>query len=42
MQFLNKSDSPSDVKKLNIEEMTKLAQEIRKLLVNVISKTGGH
>ena len=42
MQFLNKIDSPSDVKKLNIEEMAKLAQEIRKLLVNVISKTGGH
>ena len=42
MQFLNKIDSPTDLKKLNIEEMTKLAQEIRKFLVNVISKTGGH
>lgn len=42
MQFLNKIDSPTDLKKLNIEEMTKLAQEIRKVLINVISKTGGH
>ena len=42
MQFLNKIDSPTDLKKLNIEEMTKLAQEIRKFLVNVISKTCGH
>ena len=42
MQFLNKINSPADVKELNTDEMTKLAQEIRKFLVNVISKTGGH
>lgn len=42
MQLLSTINSPNDIKKLNTEEMTKLAQEIRNFLVNVISKTGGH
>lgn len=42
MQLLSTINSPNDIKQLNTEEMTKLAQEIRNFLVNVISKTGGH
>lgn len=42
MQLLDTINSPDDVKKLNTDEMVKLALEIRKLLINVISKTGGH
>jgi 1-deoxy-D-xylulose-5-phosphate synthase len=35
-------ESPADVKKLNVEQLTQLAQEIRDELITVISKNGGH
>ncbi len=41
-QILSKIDSPADLKKLNINELKRLSEEIREFLVDVISKTGGH
>lgn len=40
--LLSTINSPEDVKKLNSEQLIQLAAEIRKMLINVISKTGGH
>ncbi len=40
--YLEKINGPEDVKKLNLEELKKLAQEIRKALMNRLSKIGGH
>ncbi len=40
--MLNKVNMPSDVKKLNIDEKKELASDIRKELLNVVSKNGGH
>jgi len=40
--LLDKANSPNDIKKLNFEEITQLAVEIRSFLINKISKTGGH
>ena len=42
MSILQHIDNPSDVKKLNIDELEILALEIRKFLVDSVSKTGGH
>lgn len=40
--YLEKINSPKDVKKLNMEELEKLAEEIRKALINRLTKMGGH
>ena len=40
--YLEKINSPADVKKLNIDEMTVLAEEMRKALLFRLSKHGGH
>lgn len=40
--ILNKVNSPSDVKKLNKDELNTLAGEIRKVLINKVEITGGH
>ena len=40
--LLDKINSPADVKKLSDEQLKQLAAEIRKLLIKVISHTGGH
>ncbi|WP_347489629.1 1-deoxy-D-xylulose-5-phosphate synthase [Desulfoscipio sp. XC116] len=40
--LLSKVNSPDDIKKLNLEEITKLADEIRMFLIDKVSKTGGH
>ena len=40
--YLEKINSPKDVKKLNMEELEKLAEEIRKALMNRLTKMGGH
>ena len=34
--------SPADVKRLSVEEMTELATEIRTLLIEKLSRHGGH
>lgn len=40
--YIEKIDSPNDLKKLNIEECVVLADEIRYALLHAISMTGGH
>ena len=40
--ILNKVNSPDDVKKLNIEEMQTLADEIREFIIKKVNTTGGH
>ncbi|MBI4028558.1 MAG: 1-deoxy-D-xylulose-5-phosphate synthase [Verrucomicrobia bacterium] len=40
--ILDTIQCPADVKKLSIEQLTLLAQEIRHELVEVLSQTGGH
>src|SRR6202789_1322972 len=40
--FLETIQSPADVKKLTIPELTQLAEEIRARLIVGVSKTGGH
>jgi len=39
---LDKVNDPADVKLLTVAEMTELAAEIRALMIETISKTGGH
>lgn len=40
--YLEKINSPSDLKKLNVEELKILSSEIREFLINNVSNTGGH
>ena len=42
MSILNQINSPEDLKKLPVDELPKLAQEIRDKIVAVVSKVGGH
>ena len=41
-KFLDKINSPADVKKLSVPQLEQLAKEVRQLLISVISHTGGH
>jgi len=40
--FLEKINEPADLKHLKLKELEQVAAEIRKLMINVISKRGGH
>lgn len=40
--ILNQVDTPEDLKKLNITEKQELAKELRELVIDTVSKTGGH
>lgn len=40
--YLDKVNSPDDIKKMSTSEMDLLAKDIRKFLVRSVSKTGGH
>ena len=42
LEILDRVNSPEDIKKLNIEEMTHLADEIRKAIIKKVNTTGGH
>ena len=42
MAVLDRVNYPKDIKKLKISELEELAEEIRSLIVSVVSKTGGH
>ncbi len=42
MSLLNRIESPADLRRLSIEELTALADEVRGRLVDVCSRTGGH
>jgi len=41
-RFLNRIDSPADLKKLKVEELEELASEIRQEIIETVSTTGGH
>lgn len=41
-KYLNKVNSPEDIKTMSTEEIDLLAKDIRKFLVKSVSKTGGH
>ena len=41
-KYLDQINIPSDIKKLNQSELGKLAHELRKELIDVVSETGGH
>ncbi len=40
--LLNTIQSPSDLKKLDVEQLPQLAEEIRQAICDQVSKTGGH
>ena len=42
MKYLQTIDSPEDTKKLTIEELVELAEEVRQEIVSTVSETGGH
>lgn len=41
-RLLDKIGSPDDIKKLNIQQLKELSEEIRSFLIENVSKTGGH
>jgi len=41
-KYLDKINSPEDIKKLKYDELELLCSEIRELLIDSVSKTGGH
>ena len=41
-QFLEQIDSPDDLKRLSVEQVKQLAEEIRSFILSSVSKTGGH
>lgn len=42
MKYLTLIDSPQDLKRLKRSELPELAQEIRDVIIQTVSKTGGH
>jgi 1-deoxy-D-xylulose-5-phosphate synthase len=42
LNILNKVNLPKDLKELNISELKELASEIREVIINKVSQTGGH
>ncbi len=40
--LLERINTPKDLKNLSISQLSKLAKEIRKLIIEVVSKNGGH
>lgn len=40
--YLDKIDSPTDLKKLKLEQLPALAEEVRGFLLETVSTTGGH
>ena len=41
-KYLNKIDSPADLKKLSLHDLEQLAQELREEIIRGVSVTGGH
>lgn len=42
MKLIDKINSPKDLKELKISQLKLLAEEIRKLIIEVVAKNGGH
>ncbi|TKJ31920.1 1-deoxy-D-xylulose-5-phosphate synthase [bacterium (candidate division B38) B3_B38] len=41
-KLLSRINSPADLKKLSLKQLTQLAKEVRNLIIKVVSKGGGH
>ncbi|MCJ7577683.1 MAG: 1-deoxy-D-xylulose-5-phosphate synthase, partial [candidate division Zixibacteria bacterium] len=41
-RWLDQVNSPEDLKKIPIENLKELAEEIREKIITVVSKNGGH
>jgi 1-deoxy-D-xylulose-5-phosphate synthase len=41
-KLLDSVESPRDLKKLSIKNLNRLGREVRELIIDVVSKTGGH
>ncbi len=41
-KFIDKINSPQDLKKIPVTDLPVLAGEMRELIINIVSKTGGH
>ena len=41
-ELLNEVDSPADLRRLAAPELTQLADELRRYLIETVSQTGGH
>ena len=41
-KILDEIESPQDIKRLTLKELSQVAGEIRDLIIQVVSKTGGH
>jgi 1-deoxy-D-xylulose-5-phosphate synthase len=42
LSLLENINSPADLKSLSLKDLSKLAAEIREMIIEVVSKTGGH
>lgn len=42
MKYLDKIDSPEDLKRLERSELPELAKELRQVIIETVSRTGGH
>ncbi len=42
IKYLNKIKSPDDIKNMSVAQLEELAEEIRYILLNTVSKNGGH
>ena len=42
LNILNKVNSSNDIKSLSAEELPELCEELRKFIIQNVSKTGGH
>jgi 1-deoxy-D-xylulose-5-phosphate synthase len=41
-KYLNKINSPADLRKLSVSELKNVSDEVREFIIDTISKTGGH
>lgn len=41
-EWLEKIQSPADVKQLTLKQQTQLCEELRRVMIDTVSKTGGH
>ncbi|MGY8979450.1 MAG: 1-deoxy-D-xylulose-5-phosphate synthase [Flavobacteriales bacterium] len=41
-KFLKKINSPSDLRKINLKDLSKLSEELRQFIIEIVSEKGGH
>src|SRR5437867_13071600 len=42
MRFLNKINSPADLRRLRVEDLQEVADEVRQFIIDTCSRVGGH